>query len=509
MNSTPDPTRDALYAAILAHPDEDTPRLVYADHIEEMGDSARAEFIRVQCRLATLNEWDDGYTATEVRCRRLLAEHPEWHRELGSGLPRGQACEPMFWRGFAEHREFSRDEFRADFESRFRTIPLRSTALRIRKPNETLIDDLAQCPGLARLRRLTLRMEGDEVGALAGVPHLAGLERLRIQVDEVRISRLKALAESPHLRNLRAFELRYFRHDGAFPEAKARWDWFPNLRELALEPHSSYEDYCARLFATGAWPHLERLSVQAEYDSSGKKVFEAIGDGLLDNLTDLALAHVQVRPTTLAPVRDLDRPRLHNLRLNGLRSGPTPATREQADELFQAPWLHDLRRLELPDAEVADIWLTSASDAPFARSLRALNLAGARFTPSGYRVALSSNCWWPSLQHLNLAAPQCPDDVLIGLIENPGMHSLVSLTAGRGGPAPQFLTRLAGSPAAARFRALDLSVKLDDATADALYRAPHLEHIDVLKVIKGTAGRTACNRLQRRFGRRITIQPNR
>ena len=70
MNSTPDPTRDALYAAILAHPDEDTPRLAYADHIEEFGDPARAEFIRVQCQLANLHAWDEGYTAVEVRCRR-------------------------------------------------------------------------------------------------------------------------------------------------------------------------------------------------------------------------------------------------------------------------------------------------------------------------------------------------------------------------------------------------------------------------------------------------------
>jgi hypothetical protein len=28
MNSTPDPTRDALDTAVLAHPDEDTPHLV-------------------------------------------------------------------------------------------------------------------------------------------------------------------------------------------------------------------------------------------------------------------------------------------------------------------------------------------------------------------------------------------------------------------------------------------------------------------------------------------------
>ena len=42
----------ALWAAIRAHPDEDTPRLVYADWLQEHGDGIRAEFIRLQCAIA-------------------------------------------------------------------------------------------------------------------------------------------------------------------------------------------------------------------------------------------------------------------------------------------------------------------------------------------------------------------------------------------------------------------------------------------------------------------------
>ncbi len=45
---------EALYAAILAQPEEDTPRLIYADALDERGqpgDAARAEFIRVQVEL--------------------------------------------------------------------------------------------------------------------------------------------------------------------------------------------------------------------------------------------------------------------------------------------------------------------------------------------------------------------------------------------------------------------------------------------------------------------------
>jgi uncharacterized protein (TIGR02996 family) len=42
----------ALLASILANPDDDAPRLIYADWLDEHGEPERAEFIRVQCELA-------------------------------------------------------------------------------------------------------------------------------------------------------------------------------------------------------------------------------------------------------------------------------------------------------------------------------------------------------------------------------------------------------------------------------------------------------------------------
>ena len=42
----------AFLRSIIAHADDDLPRLVYADWLEENGQADRAEFIRVQCELA-------------------------------------------------------------------------------------------------------------------------------------------------------------------------------------------------------------------------------------------------------------------------------------------------------------------------------------------------------------------------------------------------------------------------------------------------------------------------
>lgn len=47
-----DPVLRTLRRAILEEPECDLHRLAYADRCEEMGDDARAEFIRVQCELA-------------------------------------------------------------------------------------------------------------------------------------------------------------------------------------------------------------------------------------------------------------------------------------------------------------------------------------------------------------------------------------------------------------------------------------------------------------------------
>ena len=44
-------TESALLAAIWADPHDDTPRLVYADWLDEHDQPARAEFIRAQGRV--------------------------------------------------------------------------------------------------------------------------------------------------------------------------------------------------------------------------------------------------------------------------------------------------------------------------------------------------------------------------------------------------------------------------------------------------------------------------
>jgi uncharacterized protein (TIGR02996 family) len=72
-------SREAFLNTIRHDPDDDLPRLVYADWLEEQGDDARAEFIRVQCELARLSPRHSRYAILEDREHDLLSEHePEW-----------------------------------------------------------------------------------------------------------------------------------------------------------------------------------------------------------------------------------------------------------------------------------------------------------------------------------------------------------------------------------------------------------------------------------------------
>src|SRR5262245_37516528 len=74
---------NALLAAIIADPSDDTARLAYADFLEEHDNPNRAEFIRTQVGLARLAVWDRRAKVLRLRERVLLALHGErWRAEL-------------------------------------------------------------------------------------------------------------------------------------------------------------------------------------------------------------------------------------------------------------------------------------------------------------------------------------------------------------------------------------------------------------------------------------------
>jgi uncharacterized protein (TIGR02996 family) len=89
--------KDAFLQAIIESPGDDTVRLVYADWLEEQGDP-RGEFIRVQCRLATMAADDRGRPSLEELEHQLL----ERHQEVWLGPLRPLLNRWAFRRGFLD-----------------------------------------------------------------------------------------------------------------------------------------------------------------------------------------------------------------------------------------------------------------------------------------------------------------------------------------------------------------------------------------------------------------------
>jgi len=98
--------REALYQAVLANPEDDLPRLVFADWLEEHGEGAYAAFIRVQCELARVPEYDVAWAKARldedrwihgVPFRRYLPELPEGVTWPDNVFHRGFPQSVMIW----------------------------------------------------------------------------------------------------------------------------------------------------------------------------------------------------------------------------------------------------------------------------------------------------------------------------------------------------------------------------------------------------------------------------
>jgi uncharacterized protein (TIGR02996 family) len=81
--------RDAFLRTILDHPEDDLARLVYADWLDEHGEQARADLIRVQCELEKLTDEDPrGVVLCEREAELLTAHAHSWR--FASSCRRGR-----------------------------------------------------------------------------------------------------------------------------------------------------------------------------------------------------------------------------------------------------------------------------------------------------------------------------------------------------------------------------------------------------------------------------------
>jgi uncharacterized protein (TIGR02996 family) len=209
---------DAFLQDIFAHPDDDAPRLIFADWLEEQGGAnsvARAEFIRVQCALATGNVPDCQRVELVRREQQILDEWgKEWVRPIHRLV---QTWE--FHRGFIHRVGMVDDKFFAHAGRLFRRAPIQHLSIRARMSPQSYphfwpplnIAALADNKHLRRLRALDL--SGNELGssgvrALVVSEHLTSLTTLDLSNNLIGDSGIRALAGSRLLDRLERLNLR-------------------------------------------------------------------------------------------------------------------------------------------------------------------------------------------------------------------------------------------------------------------------------------------------------------
>ena len=104
--------RIAFLDAISRDPDADDLRLIYADWLDDNGDEARAEFIRVQCEIAQLDSTNPRVIQLRRREQDLLASNEQrWLDELRSRFNLLPSSGANFHRGFLERIVVWSDDF--------------------------------------------------------------------------------------------------------------------------------------------------------------------------------------------------------------------------------------------------------------------------------------------------------------------------------------------------------------------------------------------------------------
>src|SRR5262249_34394250 len=177
-----DVMHERFLSDILAHPEDDAPRLVYADWLEENGQPERAEFIRLQIDLASLPEHDPRRPELRARERALLpGQEAEWGRKL-----RLAPHQVGLGRGVVEGVYLGLDGLLARAQELFDLAPVREAVVVAGTAEAHLLDSLARQPFLGRLTSLGLSYSAlgpEEVRALARSPYLGGLRSLSLDGD--------------------------------------------------------------------------------------------------------------------------------------------------------------------------------------------------------------------------------------------------------------------------------------------------------------------------------------
>ncbi|HEY1190018.1 MAG TPA: TIGR02996 domain-containing protein [Gemmata sp.] len=256
--------REAFVRAIAADLYDDTPRLAFADWLDDHGEHDRAEFIRVQVELEPIRDKYEIPRAAELHERenKLLREQ-NWLGDMPAG-----------WDDYKVGMEI---EFRRGFPDLLRCSVKAFTEFghTIRERHPTIRRVVIHC----------LNGWGERLAACSALERLTELELACWYAD----ADMEALSASPHLSRLQVLVLWMGRlvdgtDDATLCRLAAKAKAWPNLRELVLlDPEgdnakgiqrlvASANDYANRKIAKyeRGYPELFPLAADFDYGCPGR-----------------------------------------------------------------------------------------------------------------------------------------------------------------------------------------------------------------------------------------------
>lgn len=253
---------DAFLDAIFAAPDDDLPRLVYADWLDEHDQPERAEFIRVECEAARTDRDSPAYPTLLRRSDRLRAAHLV--RWFGPLVHPTVADHIITRRGFVDTLVLSADKFTAHADIIFAHAPL------LRELNITTGANWRAffgSPRMAGIRSLSFGdgiFTPDAAEELAASDHTCELVELDLDHQPLGPDGMAAVASAPlwKLEQLSTADCG-IGDDGA--RELFAGEAFRNLRDLDLSENGLTDAACHALAEASDFGRLEQLALCDNY----------------------------------------------------------------------------------------------------------------------------------------------------------------------------------------------------------------------------------------------------
>jgi uncharacterized protein (TIGR02996 family) len=470
--------RAALLAAICAHPDEDTPRLMYADWLDENGAAKRAAYIRAKVAyyrevrddsaLAALDEFiayeyenrferiDWAVTDADLGARRAArVAHDKLKFKMtdkSEGVPtvRGVRAAGDF-RGFLDTLHISGPAaFLRRAPALFAAAPF--TGARFERLSADQARDLVAAGHLARFRELIFddNVEPEAIAIIGTHPDAAGVRELDVNVASNRdgTATAEALARGNHWTGLRALNFSGLGDIDARPDANVSADLFARPQFRGLHTLKAWgvgaDDDSVRALVRNM-PELRALDLALNnIDGRGAALFAS---KKLPHLRALDLSSCEITDGKAAGaiVNSANLPALTVLRLDG-------------------------NYFEGPPAKA----LTGAGRGP---GLRALKIGSANFTPAG-AAALGACPALRGLYYLSFEYARLTADHFTGFLKPAAFDKLTFLDLTGNDLGPAGAKALAAWPGAASLQWLDVSYNdFGVSGCTALAESPHLGNL--------------------------------